>query len=455
MNIEKIPINFTEVTLRDGEQQHKKYDVMPITDRIAVFDSIVETGIERIEIGHLGNEHDIELAKALVPHINAKIAEGDSRYNDIELQVLFGSQPELMERGVQALDGFDKRKVVVHVYDRVSPGLRNLATEPYSVMDSAHRVSEAAHIAQDLGFTNFSISGEGTVDPFLESKDAIEYYVSIANSLFDRGAEKVNINMPNTFGSSVTGEWQQAGLKYFNDEVKQRSPNVTTSVHTHNDYGSAVDFAVAAVRAGFDRVEGTMTGMGERAGNVSIADVMVRLLEDARVSVELLERGTVVAGIGSMTVEHTVWAQRSIPKKFRDTLSKWYESCVNIGTVYDRMDRFERTSFGNPEAYNAGSGPHDHASREALKDPIGHPMHKNYARSALIHAIMGRPEGSQIIFADPDRISAITVGGHASGGSTNQIQNNKVAVASESERIKAIEIAQTEIEQIFDFAVAA
>lgn len=44
---------------RDGEQQEKRYENMPITDRIEVFDQFVNAGMRQAEIGHLGNPHDI------------------------------------------------------------------------------------------------------------------------------------------------------------------------------------------------------------------------------------------------------------------------------------------------------------------------------------------------------------------------------------------------------------
>src|SRR5438105_1172141 len=133
-------IAFTEVTLRDGEQQDKRYPIMPVEERLRVLDSIVDAGMMRIEIGHLGNEHDIDFARAAVAHIQER-GKVDDRYNRVDVQVLFGSQPDLIAPGLQALEGFSKDRVIVHVYDRVSPNLRHLATDPYTSEQSADRVA--------------------------------------------------------------------------------------------------------------------------------------------------------------------------------------------------------------------------------------------------------------------------------------------------------------------------
>jgi len=448
--METQAIDFTDVTLRDGEQQPKKFENMPPEDRIEVFDSLVNAGIRRIEIGHLANEHDADFARHVVSHCAERVASGDERYGEVELQVLFGSQAHMIQDGIDAIDGFDKDRVIVHVYDRVSPELTGLAAEPYSAQESAERVKAAAKVALDGGFTRFSISGEGTVDPTLDIDDAVDYYIDIATYLYINGAETVNLNMADTFGASVIGEWGAEGLAYFNERVKLRAPGVETSVHVHNDYGSAADFAVASLRAGFDRVEGTMIGMGERTGNVALADVITRLLEDARTSMELQEKYKIRPTVSRFVVRESMWNYRHITERVRESLHEWYASCVSIGEIYETKDRFGRTSLGHPDAYNSGSGPHDHATLQAIKDPVEHPMYENYARVALIHAMMGRPEAEQVISVDPSLIKHITVGGHAHGGSTDKIQNDVVEWASEERRKEAVEIAHRKMERILE-----
>ncbi len=448
------PICFTEVTLRDGLQQDDIADrwmgePVPIEERMRVFDAIVDSGIKRIEIGHLGNEegNDVAFAREVVNRIITTEASGDDRYDDVELQVLFGSQKSLIARGVEALDGISKDRVIVHVYDRVSEQLRNLATEPYDSAASAQRVIEAAQIALDNGFTRLSISGEGAIDPTTPLEEVIEFYATVTDELRKRGATEVNWNLANTFGFSL-GDETEAELFEFNQAAKTGRDYVTTSAHVHNDYNDAPGYAIAAIRAGFDRIEGTWSGMGERCGNVAIADVVVRLLENARTNIDRMQAGTVARKLGSYGVRESIWKQRYLEPSVVAALGKAYKTCVTISEIFGTDDRFRKTSLGNPAAYDAGSGPHAHANQEFLRDPVGKPLWRNYGSSALIHAMLGRPEAQEVIDVDPDRIRKITLRTHAAGGSTNRVLANEISIASPEERKRSTEMANELMEKI-------
>lgn len=442
------PIYFTAVDLRDGEQQRKRYDVMPIEDRIAVFDQIVNAGIGRVEIGHLGNPHDVEFARALVQHIDQQAEAGDERYETVELQALFGSQMDRTS-GIEALDGFDKDRVIVHVYDRVSPGLRGLAAKPYSIEESAGRVADAALDFAERGYTKFSISGEGTVDPEIMPRQAADqFYIPVIDRLTEAGSTNININLPNTFGSSPGGEWGEAGMRVFNDRVKDAHPDVTTSIHVHNDHNSATEVAMAAIRAGFDSVEGTMIGMGERSGNVALVDVMTVLLEDGRQQLEVQRRWHVASHAAKTAVMASLWHSRSIDAAMMRHLTHWHQAGTTISAIYDTTNRWERTSLGNPDAYDAGSGPHAHANREYLHDPVRNPLWRNYGRIALVHAMMGRPEAQQIISVNRGRLREISLLTHAAGGSSHQMHGEEVVECSEERRHQAIAMAGAEMDAI-------
>lgn len=445
------PIGFTEVTLRDGEQQDKRHDVMPVKDRIAVFDRLIDTGIDRIEIGHLGNPYDIEFAESLVSHINQKEMAGDNRYSQVKLQVLFGSQAELIDSGIDALGDFDPDRVIVHVYDRASPHLRNLAARPYTNRESATRVIDAAAVVADRGYKHFSISGEGTVDPDLRVDEAVDdFYLPIIEALEERGASSINVNLPNTFGSSLGGEWGEEGLRVFNARIKRHNGAITTSIHAHNDYNSAAEYVVTALKAGFDYVEGTLIGMGERAGNVKLSDVMVLLIEEARTVAEIRAKGEAVSRIAQTAVRSSVWIDRVFSEQITANLGNWYVSSEAIGDIYDTANRFHQTSLGNQEAYGAGSGPHAHANQEMLRDPANKPLWRNYGRVALIHAMLGRPEARQIIAVDPGRIRAITLATHAAGGSTARVLDEQIVECDDTQRQESIQQATDLITQIME-----
>lgn len=431
----RTPIYFVDVTQRDGEQM--RIDAVDIEDRIEAFDALASTGIKTFEIGHLGNDTDQAYAQRLVEHVISK-----KEYGDISLQVLFGSQAEIVADGIAWLDGFDKDRVIVHVYDRLDDRMRDLAAEYYDRDESARRVCGAIDIAFENGFRRFSISGEGATGSSVG--EALQYYGEILNHCNRKDKQMaVNVNLPSTNGSSPVCRWQPDELESFNANLKKRFPAVTTSIHAHNDFGSAVEFSVQAVRAGFDKVEGTLIGMGERTGNASLGDVAMRLLEIAA-----SEKNPIITkSLG----RKALFGTRVLPSELVDRFEQFHSASQIIAELYGVQHRFERTALGDPEAYSAGCGPHDQASARALQDPVRWPLYKNYIPRALVDAALGRPEAIGIIKAEPDAIREITVNGHAAGGSTKRIVAESIEHASKARREQAAEIARNEIKAILDY----
>src|SRR6185312_12570725 len=379
-------VHFTDVTLRDGQQQ--QMNEVTVQDRIDVFDNIVRTGVDRIEIGHLGNANgDQQLAAALVAHIAEAEDRGDNTYDSVKLQVLFGTQEEGIETGSQVLreafaehypDTWEEEmaeRVVVHVYDRVDPNLLDTASEPYTVQDSAFRIASAARQTQAAGFRHFSVSGEATTA--IEPEAAIRFYRSVTGALFQHGAASVNVNLPNTYGYSLHGEWNTATFAAFNVAVKHGfDDKVTTSIHSHNDVDNAVGVAMSALVAGFDRVEGTHIGVGERTGNTANVDVAARLLEFARHQIiRAEEHEQPRSRIAQYASHHMLRRTVVLDPALVNNLDSYYEVGENMAEIFGphAAYRWHRTAVGNPYAHDNGSGPHDQVMAAAIPDPVRHP----------------------------------------------------------------------------------
>lgn len=454
---------FTDVLLRDGQQQQTK----PLTaeERLEVFEEIVSTGVDRIEIGHLGNENgDQQLASMIIDHI-ASLDANDDRYEGLKLQVLFGSQEDKIKEGVDVItkafirnypDNWEEEmadRIVVHVYDRVDPNLLATASEPYDIQESAYRVTKAAAHAQSAGFNNFSISGEAT--SAITAEEAVQYYRSITSQLFDNGAESVNINLPNTYGYSTNHDWNVGTMAAFNASVKHgfEEGRVTTSIHPHNDVDNALDYVNSAFVAGIDRVEGTGPGMGERTGNVALIDVMARILEQARHQI-IREREsgqgkerTFAKFAGSVAVSRTI----KISPRIVENLYKWYPVSAKISESFGQhaLYRFHRTAVGNPYAHDNGSGPHDQAMAAAITNPVQTPGDSNYEWALITNGILGR-DTEKIVLGDPHAVDAITVGNHAGGGKTKAIKEGKIKRAEEHTVVQAKEQYKARQQAIID-----
>lgn len=103
-----------------------------------------------------------------------------------------------------------------------------------------------------------------------------DFLLTALNAAVDAGAGTINV--PDTVGYITPEEMGEliAWLKQ-NLHRKRNGEEVVLSVHCHNDLGMAVANSLAAVRAGADQVEGTINGIGERAGNAALEEVIMAL----------------------------------------------------------------------------------------------------------------------------------------------------------------------------------
>lgn len=434
-------IAFNELTLRDGLQQRTGEYTMQ--DRVRVFDAIVDSGVDRIEIGHLGNKkEDQEFARQVIERIKEAESVGDfDKYLGVKLQVLFGSQKELIEDGSTVLteayiraypDTWQEEmasRVVVHVYDRIDEDLIRASNHPYTQEESAQRLAGAIETVKAYGFRHLSISAEAVTATAVEQ--AVEYYRFVIAETCS-GIESINVNLANTYGFATSDNWNADTMAVFNRAVKygwEEGVDVTTSVHAHNDTGAAVDYTMDAIAAGFDRIEGTHFGMGERSGNVPSVTIMQRLIESIR-----HEMYGAKSGIASKMSERAVMGLVRLNPRLVGRLSNWYKTAEVIATVFgeEADDRWRQTSLGSPNAHDNGSGPHDQVMAAAITDPVTNRPHHTYEQLLMPNSILGRPGTDDLMLGDPDAVDSVTVGNHAGGSKTTAIKEDTLTRACPS-----------------------
>jgi len=105
------------------------------------------------------------------------------------------------------------------------------------------------------------------------SRTELGYLGEVVHAAIEAGASTVNI--PDTVGYTVPAEFDR--LFHYLKEHVPGIDNVTLSVHCHNDLGMAVANSLAAVHAGARQIECTINGIGERAGNCSLEEVVMAL----------------------------------------------------------------------------------------------------------------------------------------------------------------------------------
>jgi len=119
------------------------------------------------------------------------------------------------------------------------------------------------------------IAREYTDDVEFSAEDAVRSDVDFLCRIFDAviKAGATTINVPDTVGYSIPSLWYQRMRELI--ERVEGSERVIWSTHCHNDLGMAVANSLAAIEAGFRQVECTINGLGERAGNASLEEVVM------------------------------------------------------------------------------------------------------------------------------------------------------------------------------------
>ena len=102
------------------------------------------------------------------------------------------------------------------------------------------------------------------------SRSDFEYLWKTVEAVMKAGATMINV--PDTVGYAEPEQWGEMIAK-LNDRMKNLDDSVLLSVHCHNDLGMATANTLAAIKNGADKVEVTMNGIGERAGNAAAAVV--------------------------------------------------------------------------------------------------------------------------------------------------------------------------------------
>ena len=259
--------DWCSVDLRDGNQA--LIEPMNVAQKMQMFALLVKVGFKQIEVGFpAASQPDFDFVRRLV--------DGGHIPDDVSVQVLTQSRPELIERTFEALVGV--KRAIVHLYNSTSTvqreqvfgldraGITRIAT------DGAKLVKAFADRRPDTQWT-FEYSPESFTGT------EIDYAVEICNAVIDVWqptlTQRCIINLPSTVEMATPNIYADQ-IEWFCRHVSRRD-SILVSLHTHNDRGCAVAAAELAVMAGADRVEGTLLGNGERTGNMDIVTMGMNL----------------------------------------------------------------------------------------------------------------------------------------------------------------------------------
>ena len=247
MKAEKIAI--FDTTLRDGEQSPGCS--MFLEEKTKMARQLELLGVDVIEAGFpIASEGDFQAVRAVSTECNTATIAALARTIDADVY-----------RAADALRGAKRSRI--HTFVATSDihlqyKLKKSRSEVLQMTRNAVRL--ATGLADEVEF-----SAEDA------TRSDIDYICEVLSAAVDEGATILNI--PDTVGYTLPTEF--ANLVRMVKERVVGDKNVTISVHCHNDLGLAVANSLAAIEAGARQIECTINGIGERAGNASLEEVIM------------------------------------------------------------------------------------------------------------------------------------------------------------------------------------
>jgi 2-isopropylmalate synthase len=244
-------INIFDTTLRDGEQSPGVN--LNLAEKLEIAKQLERLGVDIIEAGFpAASRGDFQSVKEVASTIKSCSVTGLSRSVQGDIDTAW----EALKGGVEPR---------LHLFIATSPihMVYKLKQKPEEVMETA--VSAVKYAAKFFPVIQWSAEDA--------SRSELPFLAKIITAVIDAGATVINI--PDTVGYAHPKEYGQI-FTY----LKENVPNIEKAIlsaHCHDDLGMAVSNSLSAIESGADQIEGTINGIGERAGNASLEEIAVAL----------------------------------------------------------------------------------------------------------------------------------------------------------------------------------
>ncbi|MBM7647639.1 2-isopropylmalate synthase [Bacillus ectoiniformans] len=244
-------IEIFDTTLRDGEQSAGVN--LNTIEKLEIAKQLERLGVDVIEAGFpAASRGDLEAVKLIADTIKNSSVTGLARANKGDIDAAW-----------EALKGSAEPRI--HVFIATSPIHREYKLK-MTQDEVVERAVEAVKYAKEkFAKVQFSAEDACRTEP--------EFLVRVAEAVIDAGATVVNI--PDTVGYITPKEIKEL-FSYLTSNIKNLDKAIL-SAHCHDDLGMATANSLAAIEGGAGQVEGTINGIGERAGNVALEEVAVAL----------------------------------------------------------------------------------------------------------------------------------------------------------------------------------
>ena len=256
-------VKIFDTTLRDGEQSPGA--TMTSAEKLEVAHNLARLGVDIIEAGFpAASPDDLEAVRRIAVEVGQPTVGADKEARVPIIAGLARANKSDIDKAWQAVQSAQKPRIHTFLATSEIHMKHKLKMDPEEVIQ---RVSEMVAYARTLcADVEFSPEDAGRSDP--------EFLYVVLGEAIKSGATTLNI--PDTVGYTTPDEFYK-----LIDGIIKHTPGmregITVSVHCHDDLGLATANTLAGIQAGARQAEVTMNGIGERAGNTSLEEVVMAL----------------------------------------------------------------------------------------------------------------------------------------------------------------------------------
>ncbi|HMK56659.1 MAG TPA: 2-isopropylmalate synthase [Dissulfurispiraceae bacterium] len=242
-------IKIFDTTLRDGEQSPGAS--MNVEEKLRVARQLVKLGVDIIEAGFpYASPGDFDAVQRIAAEVQGATIAALARAKEEDIRSAY-----------ESLKGAPVKRIhTFHSTSDIHLKHQFRVSRQEALKRSVEMVALAGTLVEDVEFS-----------PMDATRSDVGYLLDVLDAVIAAGASTVNI--PDTVGFTTPDEFGDL-IKVIKERIGDKA---VISVHCHNDLGLAVANSLAAIRNGAGQIECTINGIGERAGNASMEEVVMAL----------------------------------------------------------------------------------------------------------------------------------------------------------------------------------